>query len=225
MVRSKPFGGILMNGNITCCIHFLGIMILLTACSNAGVTPTSTPPTAMDFQIGDGGLLSGYPCGPPCFLGVRPDVTDYDEVIGILSENHDLNYCKEFDNSQEGGSRGIYCADSYLIGFDRARTVVTHLGFTPSMEITLQEVVEIYGDPSRISVSTGGYAKTVSKARVFYPQYTMSILLEEQDGDMYLVQPSSKVDTIGYEGESSFQKSIEGTQKWSGYGEYFMQYR
>jgi len=213
-----------MNAKITRCI-LLGLLILLTACSKASETPTSARPTAVDLQIGDGGLLSGHPCGPPCFLGIRPEITSYDEVIRILSDNQDLNYCKEFDNSQDGGSRGIKCTDSYVIGFDRARTVVTHLGFTPFVDITLQEVVEAYGEPSRISVSTGGYAKTVSTALLFYPQYTMSVMLEEQEGDVYLVQPSSKVSTIGYEGESSFLKSVEWAQEWSGYGEYIMQYK
>ena len=224
-MTSKPFGGVPVKAKINRCINFLALLILLSACSKVSETPIPARPTAVDLQIGDGGLFSGSPCGPPCFLGILPGVTSYDEVVSILSDNQDLNYCKEYDNTRDGGARGFLCADSYVIGFDRARSVVTHLGFTPTVEITLQEVVEAYGEPSRISVSTGGYAKTVSKARLFYPQYTMSLMLEEQEGDTYFIQPNSKVNTIGYEGESSFLTSVEWTQEWSGYGEYIMQYK
>ncbi|GAP16022.1 hypothetical protein LARV_03817 [Longilinea arvoryzae] len=206
------------------CIKILVLLTLLSACSEASEPPILAHPTAVDLQIGDGGLFSGSPCGPPCFLGIQPDVTSYDEVISILSDNQDLNYCKEYDNTDDGGNRGIICAESYVIGFDRARTVVTHLGFTPTVQITMQEVVEVYGEPSGISISTGGYAKTVSTALLFYPQYNMRLLLEEQDGDTYLVQSSSKVDTIGYEEETSFQKSVEWAHEWFGYGEYIMEY-
>jgi hypothetical protein len=214
-----------MNAKINHFIKILVLMILLTACSRADTSPILARPTLVDLQIGDGGLFSGNPCGPPCFLGIQPDVTSYDEVISILSENQDLNYCKEFNNSQDGGSRGLKCADSYVIGFDLARTVVTHLGFTPTERITMKEVVEAYGEPEWISVSTGGYAKTVSTALLFYPQYNMRLLLEEQDGDTYLVQSSSKVDTIVYLGKTSFQESVEWAQKWSGFEEYIMQYK
>ena len=214
-----------MNAKLDFCIKILMILIQLTACSKVSETPIPARPTAVDLQIGDGGLFSGNPCGPPCFFGIRPEITGYDEVIRILSDKQDLNYCKEFDNSKEGGSRGIKCADSYVISFDQAQSVVTSLGFTPVEEITVQEVVEVYGEPDNISVSTGGYAKTVSTALLFYPQYKMRLLLEEQDGDAYLVQSSSKVDTIVYLGKTSFQKSVEWTQEWSGYGEYIMHYK
>ena len=214
-----------MNVKITHHIYFLGFLIMLTACNKASETPTSIHPTVVDLQINDGGLFSGVPCGPPCFLGIRPDATSYDDMIGILSENQDLNYCKEYDNTDDGGDRGVKCANSYIISFDREKTVVTSLAFTPDVKIRLQEVLKAYGEPAGISVSTGGYAKTVSKALLFYPQYTMSITLEEQDGDAYLVQPGNKVDMIGYEGESSFQKSVKFAQEWFGYGKYIMQYK
>jgi len=213
-----------MKAKVTCCIYILALLFLFTACSKASETPIPARPTAVDLKIGDGGLLSDIPCGPPCFLGIQPEVTRYDEVLRILSENQDLDYCKEYDNTDDGGDRGIKCADSYIISFDPERIVVISLGFTPTEMITLQEVVEMYEEPAGISVSTGGYAKTTSTTLLFYPQYNMMLILEEKDGDNYLVQPSSKVDTIVYLGETSFQKSFEYAQEWSGYGEYIMQF-
>ena len=81
-----------MKAKVTCCIYILALLFLLTTCSKANENPIPARPTAVDLKIGDGGLMSGIPCGPPCFLGIKPEVTSYDEVLGILSENQDLEY-------------------------------------------------------------------------------------------------------------------------------------
>ena len=59
--------------------------------------------------------------------------------------------------------------------------------------------------------------------RIYFSQYSMSISLNEINGTSYLIQSSSMIDRISYEGKNSYQELTSLlNQKWVGYGEYIM---
>jgi len=197
--------------------------MVVTACKADNQPDITAIPTIVPIDVGDGGFFSNHPCGPPCFLGIQPDRTTYDEAMDILSTNEYLEYCREWNNEHDGGGRGITCGDSFVISLDPDGKLVTGLGFDPTSIITVQDVVDQFGDPANVSVTSGGYAKTTSVMQLLYPQNKMIIILERQDGEVFIVSPDTEVDTVAYDGEKHYETFIKWAQKWSGFGEYIMQ--
>lgn len=85
------------------------LLMFLASCSN-GIKkdiPTSSPvktvapieavqsePVSIKTPIGDGGIITGYPCVAPCFIGIYPGKTQFDEAISTLAKT-DVGDCKK----------------------------------------------------------------------------------------------------------------------------------
>jgi hypothetical protein len=176
------------------------------------------------INIGDGGLISAEPCAAPCFLGITPDESSYQDVINILSVNAYLDSCEEFDKTSEAGNIGIKCEDAFIITFDANKELVTGLGFNLSMQLSVEDVIARYGEPESVAVSTGGYAEITSEMRLFFPDVRMSLILEQIKGSSYRVKPTTRVVAVSYEGVTSYQELTDTAQTWSSYGEYYMKF-
>lgn len=209
-------------------------LVMLSACT-LPPTPEPTPkplhrpvpgpaPTAVPLPIGDGGLLSKDPCGPPCFLGVVPDVTTYTEAIQILTDYQYLDSCKERDNTEEGGVQWIGCSSTFIFDFDQDKSHVIFVGFDPQQEITVQDVIDEFGEPVYLNVIVSGYEYSirVTTIRMYYPDSKMAIWLEDQKGGSYLLEPTTEIDNVRYLG-GDLDDSIFRPRKqdWQGYIEYF----
>ena len=199
-------------------IGILTLLIWITACNPANSPAGSTIPMPVNTHIEDGGLFTSSPCGPPCFYGIQPDVTNYDKVMSILSTNPDLS-CREEEDLDSKGP-GIKCGNSLVIYLDSDKKSVTALGYNPSSNITVQNVMDKFGVPEKVVVLTGGSSKIVSTMQLFYPKHKMSLLLDEQDGDSYMISSDCKVQTVTYDGEKTYQALTEMAQAWSDFGKY-----
>ena len=147
-----------MNINLKSVFHSYIICILfLTSCNSKDHTYQPHPSSTPAIDIGDGGLFSGKPCGPPCFYGIRPDITTYQEVDKVLSSSTFGSSCEKFDDTKSSGFRGFACGGAFTIAFVNHSDDVYSLGFTPRKSITIGEVIEKYGEPSSVAVITGGY--------------------------------------------------------------------
>jgi hypothetical protein len=210
--------------NINCVFHTCLICILfLTYCNSKDHTYQPQPSTTPAIDIGDGGLISGEPCGPPCFYGIRPDITTFQEVDKILSLSTFGAFCERFDDTKTSGFRGFACGEAFTIVFVNHSDDVYSLGYTPKQSITIGEVIEKYGEPSSVAVITGGYKESTSMMRIYFSQYSMSIAMNEINGTSYLIQSSSIIGRVSYEGKNSYQELTSLlNQKWVGYGEYIM---
>lgn len=177
-----------------------------------------------EIKIGDGGLISAEPCAAPCFLGITPDKSSYQDVIDHLSQKGYLDSCEEYDKTSESGDIGIKCDDIFIISFDVNKELVTGLGFNLSTQHSVEDVIARYGEPESVAVSTGGYAEITSEMRLFFPSVRMTLILEQIKGSSYLVQPTTRVVAVSYEGVTSYQELTDTAQPWSGYREYYMEF-
>jgi hypothetical protein len=204
-----------------CRLMLIIALILVLAACNPENNPPAAPSQPVPIKaIGDGGLLTGSPCGPPCFFGMKPDATGYTASIDILSKSPDFKSCQEGDTADGGGAHEIKCENAFTISFTSDKKSLTYLDYQPASPITVQNVFDKLGEPKNLNVATGGDAKTVSKMWLFYPKYKMSILLADQDGDSFTITPDSKVQTVTYAGEKIYQAITDMAQSWSGFGKY-----
>jgi len=192
---------------------FLVILLTLPACVPA--TPT--------LDIGDGGFLSGEPCGPPCFWGIVPEQTTETEVAEILQRKGIFEICEAFDMEAQGGTRGIICP-RLVVGFKREGNIVDDIVFRPSIPITAEEVIAKYGEPEFVEIGGLGVHVIRFKLTMAYPSLSTRIGFPEQDELPYVLKPATPVTGIIYDTDFSRPEHYEGNrrwQEWHGYGEYW----
>lgn len=193
------------------------ILMCLTSCTFIPVTPEST------IDIGDGGFLTGEPCGPPCFWGIIPGQTRESEAIEILQERGVFETCEAFDKEAEGGARGMKCGSQVFIGFGQGDDVVQGVGFNPSSAITVQDVVAKYREPEGVLVVPLGVHVIDAQLVMVYPDTLTWVRLPAQDEAPYILESSTPVENIAYDmlfGELSYYEDEPFWKEWQGYGEY-----
>jgi hypothetical protein len=189
-------------------------ILLLSSCSS-----TDDQKAKGAENIGDGGFITGQPCGPPCFWGIYPGLTTEAQVLELLQSKGIESKCEQFDRTQEGGRRGITCLDSVLIVFNE--NIVEDIGFSSSEKITVEEVIKHFGEPSHILVaitSTPEYPETTMM--LFFDEIRTSLVLPERRGTRYRVATTTEIVNIGYSDDASYQATSSSLPGWDGYGEY-----
>ena len=231
-MKNKPWPGILL---ILVCIILSACTPPITpttegtptAVADGDIEPTPKPlhrpiySTEVPLPIGDGGFLSEEPCGLPCFLGIIPDETSYEEAVQILKDyQYYDNFCQESDI---GGSWLISCGDKYHSSFtlevDNNKVYVIEIGFAPQTEITMQEVVDRYGEPSYVNVGVQGYEDTrKSMVRIYFPDLQLGLWPEEyQAGGSYTIQPTTIIGWVLYYGAHDESIFLDDKRDWVGY--------
>jgi hypothetical protein len=200
---------------------FLFILTIIVLSSCNGTIHTNTIIKAK-IDIGDGGLLSQKPCGPPCFYGMIPSITTTDQAQTILKDMVLEQYCTIFGDLTEPGIRGLECQGIVNVGIKESSDYVEFIGYFPSITITVGEVIDKYGEPNSISKSllSRNDFPFIWKMVIYYNDIKMDVHLEKQKGNTYKLEYGTKIIVIGYNDEISYYSLIEGNSAWHGYGEY-----
>jgi hypothetical protein len=172
-------------------------------------------------DIGDGGLFSGVPCGPPCFWNITPGKTTEAEAKHILTEVLRLVGCREFNNESISGLRGISaCGNRVGISFRHNSDIVEIVSFNPSETVTVGDVVDRYGPPEWVSVTPSGLPERPKSAMVIhFDAFNATLSLGVQVG-LFTVSSSSPIEAVGYSDDEAYALSRQYSVKWRGYGTY-----
>jgi len=203
---------------------FLTLILIgcVTSMTEAPVHIPSATPTiwisspSPTFFIGDGGVITGYPCKSPCFFGIRIGRTPFGQVISVLEENG-ISSCIK-DDSME-----VFCDEKIVIGGDPSTNLVNGVGYYPEHPISLDQIISTYGSPDTIQViptSIPEAPKTV--ILLMFDELRMRIRLPEIDGTEYFVSASIEVELVNYFDYiiyAAMNKNVYA-QSWNGYGVY-----
>jgi hypothetical protein len=203
------------RGGVIVCSLFLG---LLVACTR-GIPGIGSGA----LEIGDGGFISGEPCGPPCFQDIIPGVTTEAEAMQILQTEGLCRKYTRYDHEAASGGRGIVCTSSDLeIAFQPGTDIVDAVGFRPSQTITVGDVIATYGEPDTVLVAGRTHYYRTSMI-LYYDSLKTDLSLPEQEGSRFEVALSTEVERILYSstaGYMSYRPATDFLQEWKGYGEY-----
>jgi len=207
-----------MNVQINLQFYMRAITVFLIFLGGCSPKATSQPHA---FDINDGGLLSSHPCGPPCFWNILPGTTTKNQVNEILKEMNILETCKSFDYTSESGMRGIKCS-SFAVTLDNKLDIVSGVGFSPAISITVGEIIDKFGSPNSVLVSPLGLPESDPKTSMtlYYDALHMSIRLSEANANVYEIDPNTIVLSIGYNDEHSYLSIKRYYSDWLGYGTY-----
>lgn len=209
-----------MNKNIRLLLLFSGVIsVLLSSCKFQNLE-TST-------KVGDGGLLSGEPCSPPCFWNIVPGHTTQDQCVKILQEKGVFQDCTVFDNTKESGSRGIVCDPILIVTFKENADIVSGIGFGVTQEIPIENVIEKYGNPNSVLVTTVSFPEENPRTAMmlYYDTLNMTIDLPEQESDNYDLRKNILIENVGYSDDHSYKLIKAYSTSWSGFGYYEPKYR
>jgi hypothetical protein len=176
----------------------------------------------------NGGLLSGVPCSAPCFSGITPGKTNFEQVGAILNKNGLLSdkngsklVCKnniDFDNRKI-----MECQNGFWIGADAKTNFVDYISAKLTPRVSLDNVFGKYGYPNFIAVrltSLPDYADNT--AILFFDSIQMTVTLETSIESPYPVSASSVVVEVEYFEKNRYQQRWDDFHpiKWDGYRSY-----
>lgn len=198
----------------------LAICIFLVSC----VPGQKTTETA--DAIGDGGFISLKPCGPPCFFGITPGVTSYDEAIKLIDNQKNIFInCQKNINHQSQANNGLSCANG--IGITFKNSIVDGIGFSLTEAITIQQVIDSYGFPDLVEVGMDNYSNGIIKSicTLSFDQIQTFLGMADQEGTEFMISSSSNIITIAYYSIDQYKQirvsgKLEFGVHWKGYGLY-----
>jgi hypothetical protein len=180
---------------------------------------TALPLTEVILPIGDGGLITGQPCQSPCFFGIRIAETPLDQVVSSLG-NSGIASCSMSSNTT------VFCGEktiSIAIGADPLTFLVDGIQYAPSVPVTVEEILEKYGNPNFVQVLSGDIPE-VPKTSVLllWDSIKMRVDLPEIEEQSYTVENKTQTQWIIFLDETSYAKLAAGeyVQSWKGYGIY-----
>jgi hypothetical protein len=211
----------LMKALIPAILPFM--LIISSGCAAQNETyvrapiPTARPTSQVD--IGDGGLVSQDPCGPPCLLGITPGQSSLDDVERQLEQYGLMATCEHISVSWSCYS----FSSSISIIMDEEKEKVSHIWFYQP-GVTLGEVIDTYGDPDVWVMDKHTDTGWFDIELCFNKISTIAELeaLESVEyGDHYPAQPSTTITKLVYldGGCESFYPSFV-LEPWTGYGDY-----
>jgi len=165
----------------------------------------------IEFDYGDGGLISGAPCGPPCFMGIH--IGDDLEAVSRALENLEIEpYC-------QWQTRSILCP-GFKIGLAPEGQTVWYVKFAPT-DITLSDIIEKYREPDSVEIFIMMEINVPSQYHNLELCYSNMIVgLENQFSDYpYHATPDTKVQYVMY-GDDPMCRTDYGLE-WHGYGDYW----
>lgn len=207
------------------------LILLLISCSTfepESAAPNTIPgtpepaPLPKRADIGDGGLLSGMPCGSPCVFGIRIGETQLDQIAPFLEKNN-ISPCQREDSVSW---IAISCGYSVSVQVDTSTNIVNGIWFYPSLTISLGDIIEKYGEPNFIYFDPEGPADAPTVQMILYwDALGMQVEMPQIDGKEYDLQKTTSIGSVAftdmelYPGSSDIQFG-EFYKLWNGYGMY-----
>ncbi len=201
---------------------FLSTIFILNAClltkyNDDVSTQTGIPVDQILEKIGDGGIISENPCGPPCFVNITPKKTTDEQATNILDQMGWTPYCEPLENY----GVGFKCVPFLTITFKKH--VVDEISFLITVDITVDDVIKKYGFPDSIYINTWEEDhgnKLFTAMHLLYDANNITYLLFDQESDTYNLSPESLVMGVNYSNEETYLMQKGPTQNWNDYGSY-----
>ena len=145
------------------------LVVLIAACA-------PTPELRNDNLLQDSSFLSGEPCGPPCWRGIIPGETDWNDALNIIEDDptlSDLETRTSDDTEVIGAIWGQTDGDSCCQMYSESGELVDIIILQTAPTNTLGDVVETYGEPTYLIGETLSGEQGVFT--LFYPEDQMLI--------------------------------------------------
>ena len=182
------------------------------------------PTLRSDLFLDDNSLITGEPCGAPCWHGIVPGETTWEDANSIVSTDEGF---ESFETNAEGGLQqavwqktgsGQYCCR--LIADETEGATISYIFLAlSSPNIIVDNVLDVHGDPSY--VTTFPFTSTESVVQLIYPEVPMVVSALVGDSNSSLLANSDVVAVL-YMDQKEMDLILQTTdlKAWAGYQSY-----
>jgi hypothetical protein len=197
-------------------------LLLLIVFALLAVAACQPPPLLRDPQmLNDNSLVTGQPCSAPCWQGITPGETTWNDALTIVEDNPmfvDASVQEPADSTARavefnaaGGKRccGVYSDDGRTV-----TSVFTLL--SPIMK--LGAVIEKYGEPTYFTVE--GISDDQASVAAVWPDVPMILYVFAAGLEVGSISETSEVFGAVYLTKSNMELALKGSALygWQGYG-------
>jgi hypothetical protein len=177
-------------------------------------------------------LLENPVCEFPCWQTIRPGITTKSEYINIISSLKHIDKDSIY-STEEAEERYQYYISTDLfyqantpirMGAYFQKNVVARMQFSGPMDYTLQEMIEIFGEPTNVAIS--GHILVA----FIYPQKGISFgynSISHPDWVFSEIRPDAEINKLDFYNPSLYEDKVSGGLfssgsrifPWKGYGD------
>ncbi len=194
----------------------LPLLLLLTAAC------LPQPTLRSELFLDDRSLITGEPCGAPCWNGITPGETLWPDALDVIENDETFS---GLDTNSEGGfvqaawqkaGSGQFCC---RIIADDENSPVSFLFLALSPDIIVDEVLDVYGEPQY--VTTFRFTDEEAVIQLVYPDIPMAVSVLVGTPDASLLANSEVVAVLYMSPEEmSLILDTSELQAWEGYQPY-----
>ncbi len=194
----------------------LDVLVAL-ADRTAGVTVGPPEPSVLDAaMLPDLSLLTGEPCGPPCWQNISPGKTDMQDALQIISQLDSITIAQATDAEIVFGyASGPPCCQ--IVSDDQGLVTAIVLQLAP--QALVGEVIQILGEPQYVTGMP--FSDKEYLLVLVYPEKTSILYAMVSGADVSLDELSPVVSVI-YASDAQMNQMISMTplDNWKGYLSY-----
>jgi hypothetical protein len=206
-----------MKRSVRILVMMVPLVLLVAACM-------PEPTLRSDLFLDDDSLLTGEPCAAPCWNGITPGETTWEDANSIVSADEGF---EGIETNAEGGMQqavwqkagsGQYCCR--LIADDTDGATISYIFLAlSSPRIIVDNVLDTYGDPAY--VTTFPFTSTESVVQLIYPDVPMVVSALVGDSESSLLANSDVVAVL-YMDQAEMDLILQTTElkAWAGYQSY-----
>lgn len=167
--------------------------------------------------LADTSVVDGEPCLAPCWRGITPGETTFDEAIDLVNAMDDA---RDIQVQEQGGSQsaqwlspdGTSCCQ--MISQTGEAVDVLQVRIQP--DVTLGQIIETYGDPTYIE--GGRYTSTQTLFTIYYTDLPLVLFVFASGNDVALTE-SSEVIGLVFVSEDVMGSVVDSAMlhAWEGY--------
>lgn len=191
------------------------VALIVAACAPA-------PELRNDNFLQDTSFIDGDPCGPPCWRGITPGETEWNDALTIIEDDPTLTDPEERDSDDSsivGAVWGQEDGDGCCQMYTEDGEIVDVLILQTAPLTMLGEAIEAHGDPEYVIGETLSDDQGVFS--LFYPDLRMLlyVFVEGEDGAL---SASSEIIGFGYFSETRMELLVltNDLHEWEGYQSY-----
>jgi hypothetical protein len=133
-------------------LYLVLFVMVATACV------PQTPPLVSEEYLEDESLLTGEPCEPPCWNGITPGETTWEEALEVLESDDSVNGLDQQEAeggtvlaAWQDGESELYCCRMLA---DDPESVVKYLFLQIAPNFIIDDVLDAYGEPEYVAPAT-----------------------------------------------------------------------
>jgi len=121
---------------------------------------------------------------------------------------------------------GITCGYSVVVQVDKATSLVNATGFYPSVPISVDDIIDKFGEPDFVSLQADGPTEApTSRMILFWDALRMSVEMPQIESHLYILEKTTVAEMVLFLDETQYIDSHEVLfgeyyQHWNGYSLY-----